>query len=317
MEQNDCKQPRAGWRQRETERLFELAGQAQQAGRPLKSVFDAVAAETGRRPNSVRNYYYARVRETDGPGQGHRRAFEAFTETEADALVEAVLAAQASGESVRSCTLRLAAGSDKAMLRYQNKYRSMLKNNRDAVCRIRERMLSEGKPAADPYAPAGTRRAGRPRKLPAAGTTGQENPGTAVPTMEPSGAEGARAYGERICTDRKYLRILRNLDRVEGLNVNALMEALGALALSALRGTEESPVDGARLAAENEALRKQLTGQHERYRVLLGYLTRLIRVNSEFLSKGSQASGTSLSAYVQALESSVQTCRQAVLEEAR
>lgn len=52
-------------------------------GTPLKSVFEAVAEQTGRKPNSVRNYYYARIKEKDLSTTAlHAGAFVPFSEDE-------------------------------------------------------------------------------------------------------------------------------------------------------------------------------------------------------------------------------------------
>ncbi|MEG1524761.1 MAG: hypothetical protein RRZ24_03470 [Clostridia bacterium] len=294
MSDSHRKLSRTGWRPAETDRLFALAEQAQANGRPLKGVFDEVAIGTGRRPNSVRNYYYARVKETGNQGYIHQRAFEPFTDEEAALLVEEVLSAQAKGESVRSCTLRLASGNDKAMLRYQNKYRSMLKNSEALVRRIFTDMQKCGKPTINPYAEPVGRRAGRPKKQ-----------------IQESGQD--------------YARVIRDLSRVEGLNVHALMDSLGALALGAIRATAGAkPMqmlpDAAEIPAlrmENEALKNQLTRQHERYRVLLGYFTQLIRINSEFLSLNSVVKVSNLSSYIRDLENNVRNCEKLVLDGVR
>ena len=53
---------RNGWSEQETEELMEQARRAREEGRPLREVFEATAFRTGRKPNSIRNYYYARSR---------------------------------------------------------------------------------------------------------------------------------------------------------------------------------------------------------------------------------------------------------------
>lgn len=165
MGTSKTKHARAGWSPGEDAQLFSLAAEAQKKKTPLRAVFDEVAMRTGRKPNSVRNYYYMRVRNGAEPGFTHRRAFAPFTEEESILLLEEVLRAQAQGESVRACTLRLAEGNDKAMLRYQNKYRSLLKNDASLVKRAMVDMEKRGVPAVDPYAvPNGRPRVGRPRK---------------------------------------------------------------------------------------------------------------------------------------------------------
>ena len=280
------KRPHAGWLAEESQRLFTLAEEAQTENRPLKSVFDEVAEGTGRRPNSVRNYYYARVKESEG-ALGHRRAFDPFSDEEAALLVEEVLSAQARGESVRACTLRLAKGSDKAMLRYQNKYRSVLKHNKDLVDRVREDMTRRGLATFDPFTAQPLRRVGRPKK--------------------PSGRETA-----------PFERVINDLSRVEGLNVNALLNALGALATSAIRGAEGQDRRQFEAAlSENEALKGQLVRQQERYRLLLSDFSQLIRINSEFLSQNSVVKVSNLSSYIRDLEPNVRNCQLAMQETGR
>ncbi len=271
---------RAGWNEAEREQLFSLASAARASGRPLRAVFEDIAVDTGRKPNSIRNFYYANICAAEDGATHNRRAFRPFTDEESVQLMESVLSAQAAGESVRSCTLRLADGDDKAMLRYQNKYRSMLKNAPQQVRHIYEAMLAEGRPAFDPYADRGDApHVGRPRKC-------------------------------NIQLDTGVIRMLANLRRVPGLDCAALLDALGKLALSAIRGAEEHTQPESALRAENAALKLQLGRQLERYRTLLGYFTQLIRINSEFLSLNSVVKVSNLSAYIRDLESNVRNCEQ-------
>lgn len=53
---------KGGWTQQEDRLLLSAAQSARQDGRALRSVFEDVAAQTGRKPNSIRNYYYERSR---------------------------------------------------------------------------------------------------------------------------------------------------------------------------------------------------------------------------------------------------------------
>ena len=121
---------RAGWSDTENKLLWETADEAQQQGLPLKAVFEQIARQTGRRPNSIRNYYYAQVREHDGDAERPAR-FVPFTQQEVDWLMEQVLVARSAGQSVRSCLQKLAGGDHSLMLRYQNKYRAVIKSRPD------------------------------------------------------------------------------------------------------------------------------------------------------------------------------------------
>ncbi len=134
---------RAGWSDTENKLLWETANEAQQQGLPLKAVFEQIARQTGRRPNSIRNYYYAQVREHDGGAERPAR-FVPFTQQEVDWLMEQVLVARSAGQSVRSCLQKLSGGDHSLMLRYQNKYRAVIKSRPDYVQDIVEKLKAQG-----------------------------------------------------------------------------------------------------------------------------------------------------------------------------
>jgi len=134
---------RAGWSENENKLLWETADEAQQQGLPLKAVFEQIARQTGRRPNSIRNYYYAQVR-TREDGHAPAARFVPFTQPEVDWLMEQVLIARAEGQSVRACLQKLSGGDHSLMLRYQNKYRAVIKSRPEYVREIVDRLNSEG-----------------------------------------------------------------------------------------------------------------------------------------------------------------------------
>ena len=134
---------RSGWSDAENQLLWETADEAQQQGLPLKAVFERIAEQTGRRPNSIRNYYYAQVRE-HGDAQQHPARFVPFTQQEVDWLMEQVLVARAAGQSVRSCLQKLSGGDHSLMLRYQNKYRSVIKSRPEYVQSVVEKLNEQG-----------------------------------------------------------------------------------------------------------------------------------------------------------------------------
>ena len=134
---------RTGWSENENRLLWETADEAQQQGLPLKAVFEQIARQTGRRPNSIRNYYYAQVR-TREDGHAPAARFVPFTQNEVDWLMEQVLIARSEGQSVRSCLQKLSGGDHSLMLRYQNKYRAVIKSRPDYVRAMVEKLNSEG-----------------------------------------------------------------------------------------------------------------------------------------------------------------------------
>ena len=122
---------RNGWSEQEDRLLWETASEAQKMNTPLKKVFDEIALKTGRRPNSIRNYYYAQAQKR---GEGERaQRFVPFAEDEVVSLLDRVLRAKAQGRSVRSCLTEMAGGDHRLMLRYQNKYRSILRSHPELV----------------------------------------------------------------------------------------------------------------------------------------------------------------------------------------
>lgn len=137
-----------GWTEEETEQLFEEARKAGEQGRPVKSVFAQIAALTGRKPNSIRNYYYLKLKENSSLAKA---AFVPFEEEEVEMLLRKMLTAQAQGRSVRSVASEMGDGDEKAMLRYQNKYRSTLRNNPEMVRKVLMQLRSEGAEAFDPF----------------------------------------------------------------------------------------------------------------------------------------------------------------------
>ena len=67
-------------------------------------------------------------------------------------MLKTVLMAHAQGMSVRACTLAMGNGDSRAMLRYQNKYRSLIKKNKSLVLDVMQELKNSGKPYFDPYA---------------------------------------------------------------------------------------------------------------------------------------------------------------------
>lgn len=147
---------RAGWSESETNLLWETADEAQQQGIALKTVFERIARETGRRPNSIRNYYYAQVRQRLGNRESAQR-FVPFEEHEVLELLEQVLRERAEGKSVRSCLQRMSGGNHSLMLRYQNKYRSVIKTRPELVQQVVDKLRAENIDVRPPEVKSRTR----------------------------------------------------------------------------------------------------------------------------------------------------------------
>lgn len=150
------------WTIEQTVELFELCDKAKASGDSLAVAFKQMSAKTGRSVNSVRNYYYGQAKTFElvpevAERLGIRKAsvererFVPFTAAEVRALTEYVLRAGGAGKSVRRAIFELAGGDAKAALRYQNKYRSVLKSHRELVEDVMNDLSARGVEFRDPY----------------------------------------------------------------------------------------------------------------------------------------------------------------------
>ena len=141
---------RAGWRQEEIDSLWSEIQRASAEGEPLRGVFEKMGATLGRKPNSVRNFYYMQLR-GQAPDELRRAApFQTFSQDEIHQLLRSVLTARGQGQSVRACVMSLSGGNRQKMLRLQNKYRSVLRKRPDLICEVAQELTAEGIPCAEP-----------------------------------------------------------------------------------------------------------------------------------------------------------------------
>ena len=143
--------PHGGWQQQEIDVLERTVNEAAQSGQSLRSVFERVSEELGRKPNSIRNFYYAQLRTQEGGAAPRALPFETFAPEEVEQLVERVLTARGQGKSVRACVRELSGGDKTRMLRYQNKYRSTVRTRPELVRRVMDRLSEQGVPYVSPY----------------------------------------------------------------------------------------------------------------------------------------------------------------------
>ena len=142
--------PHGGWQKQEIDALRKRIEQAEQSGESLRSVFDDMGVQLGRKPNSIRNFYYAQIR--DGQDDAQRTLpFETFSQAEIEQLIRSVITARAQGMSVRACVRQLSGGDRTRMLRYQNKYRSVVRTRPELVKRIMQQLTQEGVAFVSPY----------------------------------------------------------------------------------------------------------------------------------------------------------------------
>lgn len=147
-----------GYAKSEAEELIGYIAEGRRAGKTLTSLFAGYGRAHGRAGGSVRNYYY-RLLKTDSPAArgilaGTRLRAETvqpFTAAEKEEMLRLILTERGKGVSVRRAIANVCGGDEKKMLRYQNKYRNMLKKQPEEVRAAAVRLgLGEAPPSRPP-----------------------------------------------------------------------------------------------------------------------------------------------------------------------
>ena len=141
-----------GYTEDEARELVDFVEEGKRAGKTLTALFAAYGEIHGRAKGSVRNYYYALMKNE----QGDQRIVQlldgrtltvgkirAFSEEEADEAIRSILKEKAKGMSVRKAIFQLSGGDDKLMLRLQNKYRNTLKKEPERILQIERELFGE------------------------------------------------------------------------------------------------------------------------------------------------------------------------------
>ena len=134
-----------GYTEEEAKNLVEYIKEGKRKGKTLTYLFETYGMKHGRAKGSVRNYYYALMKNEKGDERivklldGSELAVEKireFTDDEADQVIRSILAEKSKGMSVRRAIFNLSGGDDKLMLRLQNKYRNTLKKQPEKIAEI-------------------------------------------------------------------------------------------------------------------------------------------------------------------------------------
>lgn len=152
----------SNWTLSQTVKLFDMCDEAREHGQSLSTAFRRMSELTGRSVNSVRNYYYGQAKTFElvpdvatklgiKSGGVSRERFVPFTDAEVRKLTEYVLSACGEGKSVRRAINELAGGDPKKALRYQNKYRSVLRSHRETVEQVMTDLDARGIKYRNPY----------------------------------------------------------------------------------------------------------------------------------------------------------------------
>lgn len=113
---------------------------------PLSRVFAGYASESGKSKGTVRNLYYALAKRASSDAEfcdkflGGRvlkvSKLEKFRDCEERALIRKILTETSKGRSVRSVITAISGGDEATALRYQNKYRNLVKKNPELIKEI-------------------------------------------------------------------------------------------------------------------------------------------------------------------------------------
>ena len=128
------------WKDDEIIKLFNVVEKNKKENKSLLTAFSEYAKMSGRKRNSVRNYYYQELSELQN---NKNRALKLginiknhivnesmlFSSKETKEILTKIIKLNSEGYSIRKACLTLANNDVNMMVRYQNKYRSVLKTN--------------------------------------------------------------------------------------------------------------------------------------------------------------------------------------------
>ena len=140
--------------------LMCLAYDAKSKGESLSKVFEDFARQTGRAQGSIRNAYYSSLKQT-GSDEKYRKSvlgeknlsvakIISFEDCETDFLLEKILTGVTFGKSVRRVISEMTE-NPKLALRYQNKYRNVIRFDKQRVQTVRQRIIEDYGKCYDPY----------------------------------------------------------------------------------------------------------------------------------------------------------------------
>lgn len=124
-------------------------------GESLSSTFTKYALINGKAKGTIRNLYYALAKRSNIDKEFCDKYFGGkpiqinnvveFDEQEEKNLVKKILVERQDGKSVRSIIMELADGNARLALRYQNKFRNLLKNKPHLIAEVVSEIKIEGK----------------------------------------------------------------------------------------------------------------------------------------------------------------------------
>lgn len=143
------------WNAQQIKKLFLTVEKAKAENKSLLDAFKIFAKKSGRKPNSIRNFYYHEVENLKNDSErakelgidvSKHNVFlpEKFSEAETRKLVKEILRKKCLGISTRKACLELAEGDVNKMIRFQNKFRSIVQADKKLYSSCLEELRKEG-----------------------------------------------------------------------------------------------------------------------------------------------------------------------------
>ena len=143
------------WKDEEVKKLFDFIENGRKNNVPLIKLFSQYAQFTGRKPNSVRNYYYielealqeneSRTKKLGIDLSIHKKNDQKeFSDDETRELVMKILQMTSKGISVRKACLTLANGDITQMVRFQNKFRTVVVKQKELFEECLSKLQTKG-----------------------------------------------------------------------------------------------------------------------------------------------------------------------------
>ncbi len=136
-----------GYFLKEVKELIAFLKEGKKSGKTLSTLFLQYGKKVGRAAGSVRNYYYKLLKIEDKEVQAllkesalYAEEIIPFTEQEVDEMLFAILQEKEKGFSIRRAILNITEGDNKMMLRYQNKYRNLLRYEPERIAKMAKEM---------------------------------------------------------------------------------------------------------------------------------------------------------------------------------
>lgn len=143
------------WKDEEVKKLFSHIEDCTKKGICLTTAFKIYAESNKRKPNSVRNYYYAELSHLEENSQRrqnlgidislHQKTMpKYFSQDETNQQITQILKLYHQGYSIRKACLKIANGNIDQMVRLQNKYRTVLKKQPEIIQNIEKNLENVG-----------------------------------------------------------------------------------------------------------------------------------------------------------------------------